>query len=58
MLNSNDTSNEERQNKLAMAKYTYEQVLAIQAEQVYGKEKQIIQIIIQHWLIKLEKMII
>ena len=37
MLNSNDTSNDERQNKLAMAKYTYEQVLAIQAEQVYGK---------------------
>lgn len=37
MLNSNDTSNDERQEKLAMAKYTYEQVLAIQAEQVYGK---------------------
>ena len=37
MLNSNDTSNNERQEKLAMTKYTYEQVLAIQAEQVYGK---------------------
>ena len=37
MLNSNDTSNDERQEKLAMTKYTYEQVLAIQAEQVYGK---------------------
>ena len=29
MLNSNDTSNDERQEKLAMTKYTY--------EQVYGK---------------------
>ena len=37
MLNSNNTSNNERQEKLAMTKYTYEQVLAIQAEQVYGK---------------------
>lgn len=37
MLNSNDTSNNERQEKLAMTKYTYEQVLAIQAEQVSGK---------------------
>lgn len=37
MLNSNDTSNDERQEKLAMLKYTYEQVLATQAEQVYGK---------------------
>ena len=37
MLNSNDTTNDERQEKLAMLKYTYEQVLATQAEQVYGK---------------------
>lgn len=37
MLNSNETSNDERQEKLAMLKYTYEQVLATQAEQVYGK---------------------
>ena len=29
--------NNERQEKLAMTKYTYEQVLAIRAEQVYGK---------------------
>lgn len=37
MLNSNESSNDERQEKLAMLKYTYEQVLATQAEQVYGK---------------------
>lgn len=34
MLNSNDTSDNERQEKLAKIKYTYEQVLATQAEQV------------------------
>lgn len=37
MLNSTDTSDNERQEKLAKVKYTYEQVLATQAEQVNGK---------------------
>lgn len=39
MLNSyDDVTNDERQEKLAMLKYTYEQVIATQAEQVNGKE--------------------
>lgn len=37
MLNSSETTNDERQEKLAMLKFTYEQVLATQAEQVNGK---------------------
>lgn len=37
MLNSTDTTNDERQEKLAMLKYTYEQVLSSQAEQVNSK---------------------
>lgn len=37
MLNSTDSSNNERQEKLAKVKYTYEQVLATQAEQVNSK---------------------
>lgn len=32
MLNSNDSSNEMKQEKIAMLRYTYEQVLASQAE--------------------------
>ena len=37
MLNSNDSSDETRQEKLALLKYTYEQVLATQAEQIESK---------------------
>lgn len=37
MLNSTDSTNDERQEKLAMLKYTYEQVLSSQAEQVNSK---------------------
>lgn len=37
MLNGENSSDDERQEKLAMLKYTYEQVLATQAEQVNGK---------------------
>lgn len=37
MLNGSDVSNELRQEKIAMLKYTYEQVLASQAEQVDSK---------------------
>ncbi len=37
MLNSSDSSDENKQGKLAMLKYTYEQVLASQAEQVESK---------------------
>ena len=37
MLNSSDVSDELRQEKIAMLKYTYEQVLATQAEQVDSK---------------------
>ena len=37
MLNSSDSSDENKQEKLAMLKYTYEQVLASQAEQVSSK---------------------
>ena len=37
MLNSSDATNDERQEKIAMLKFTYEQILATQAEQVNGK---------------------
>ena len=37
MLNSNDSSDNTRQEKIALLKYTYEQVLATQAEQVESK---------------------
>lgn len=37
MLNSNDSSEEQKQEKISMLKYTYEQVLASQAEQVNTK---------------------
>ena len=37
MLNSNDSSDDTRQEKLALLKYTYEQVLATQAEQSESK---------------------
>ena len=41
MLNSNDSSSDIRQEKIALLKYTYEQVLATQAEQVASKENNI-----------------
>ena len=41
MLNGENSSDEERQEKLAMLKYTFEQVLATQAEQVNGKSNNI-----------------
>lgn len=37
MLNSNDSSDEQKQEKISMLKYTYEQILASQAEQVDTK---------------------
>lgn len=37
ILNSNDSSDELKQEKIAMLKYTYEQVLSSQAEQVNSK---------------------
>ena len=37
MLDSSDTSDESKQEKLAMLKYTYEQILSSQAEQVQSK---------------------
>lgn len=37
MLNTDETSEETKQEKLAMLKYTYEQVLSSLAEQVNGK---------------------
>ena len=37
MLDSIDGSNTNKDEKIAMLKYTYEQVLATQAEQVNGK---------------------
>ena len=37
MLNGENSSDEERQKKLAMLKYTYEQVLSEQEEQVNAK---------------------
>lgn len=41
MLNGTDASNELKQEKIAMLKYTYEQVLASQAEQVDSKSNNI-----------------
>jgi hypothetical protein len=40
-LNSNDATDEQKQEKISMLKYTYEQVLASQAEQVDTKAKNI-----------------
>lgn len=37
MLNTENSDENERQKKLALLKYTYEQVLSIQAEQVNAK---------------------
>lgn len=37
MLDSTDSSNDNKEEKIALLKYTYEQVLASQAEQVNGK---------------------
>lgn len=37
MLNNTDVTNDERQEKLAMLRYTYEQILASQAEQVNSR---------------------
>ena len=37
MLNGNDATDEQKQEKISMLKYTYEQVLASQAEQVNSK---------------------
>ena len=37
MLNSNDSSDDTRREKLALLKYTYEQVLSTQAEQIESK---------------------
>ena len=37
MLNSTDAENEMKEEKLALLKYTYEQILSSQAEQVNGK---------------------
>ena len=41
MLNGSDGSDEIRQEKMALLKYTYEQVLASQAEQVQSKSNNI-----------------
>ena len=41
MLNGSNTSDEEKQEKIAMLKYTYEQVLSSLAEQVNGKSDNI-----------------
>ena len=40
-LNSNDAKDEQKQEKISMLKYTYEQVLASQAEQVDTKANNI-----------------
>ena len=37
MLNGNDATDEQKQEKISMLKYTYEQILASQAEQVNSK---------------------
>lgn len=37
MLNSTDATDDTRQEKIALIKYTYEQILSSQAEQVNGK---------------------
>ena len=41
MLNSSDSSDDNKQEKLALLKYTYEQILASQAEQVQSKSNNI-----------------
>ena len=41
MLNSTDAENEMKEEKLALLKYTYEQILSSQAEQVNGKSNNI-----------------
>lgn len=41
MLNGTDASNELKQEKIAMLKYTYEQVLSSQAEQIDSKANNI-----------------
>lgn len=41
MLNSTDADNEMKEEKLALLKYTYEQILSSQAEQVNGKSNNI-----------------
>lgn len=41
MLNSNDATDEQKQEKISMLKYTYEQVLSSQAEQVDTKANNI-----------------
>lgn len=40
-LNSNDATDEQKQEKISMLKYTYEQVLASQTEQVDTKANNI-----------------
>ena len=42
MLNSTDSTDDTKQEKLALLKYTYEQVLASQAEQVDSKSNNIV----------------
>lgn len=41
MLNSTDSTDNKKQEKIAMLKYTYEQILSSQAEQVNGKSNNI-----------------
>ena len=41
MLNSSDSSDDNKQEKLALLKYTYKQILASQAEQVQSKSNNI-----------------
>ena len=41
MLNSTDSENEIKEEKLALLKYTYEQILSSQVEQVNGKSNNI-----------------
>lgn len=41
MLNSTDSTDDRKQEKIAMLKYTYEQILSSQAEQVNGKSNNI-----------------
>ena len=41
MLNSNDATDEQKQEKISVLKYTYEQVLASQAEQIDTKANNI-----------------
>ena len=41
MLNGSDSSEELRQEKMALVRYTYEQILSTQAEQVNGKSNNI-----------------